>query len=74
MLENYILLNVLSQNIPKGQKPFLRVSINDIELSSTVCSSFNMFWTKVFPRLSLMIFSNVFKLLISKSCFYNSFH
>jgi hypothetical protein len=74
MLENYILLNVLSQNIPRGQKPFLRVSINDIELSSTICSSSNMFWTKVFPRLSLMIFSNVFKLLISKSCFYNSFH
>jgi hypothetical protein len=36
MLENYIFSECLSQNILGGRKPFLRVSINDIEILSTI--------------------------------------
>jgi hypothetical protein len=63
----------LSQNIPRGQKPSLGASDNDFELSSTICSRSNMFWIKMSPKLPsvkllLILFSNVFKLSISKSC------
>jgi hypothetical protein len=42
-------LECLSQNNPRGQKTFLRAIINDFELSSIICSGFNMFGINVSP-------------------------
>lgn len=58
MLETHILHNVYHEIIQKIKKPFIGAILNDLFLSSMICSTFIMFYTNVFEESSWGIFSN----------------